>query len=173
MPPVPPVPVVAAPDAAIPPMPSPDASAAAVAPAAASDSAPPAEESEPSPDVSRKPFGLYEALGAQQARFDALRASDPAAASAMFRLGQAMLSLASAGDVDGLDELVTATPQEYILHWFTCKMFQAACAQGRLVVVRVHVVVVVVVGPPQSAPPPPLPPRTGRKRHGTCSSASP
>jgi hypothetical protein len=75
---------------------------------------------------------MYETLPAQQRRFQGLQARNGDLARSMFRLNETMLALASAGDVESLDELVTATPQDCILYWFTRKMFHSACQQGRL-----------------------------------------
>ena len=90
----------------------------------------------PQPPQPVLPFALYEGLDAQRDRVERLRATEPSAADAMMRLGSAMVTLATAGNVAGLSELVAATPQHCILYWFTKKMFQSACGHGRVNVVR-------------------------------------
>jgi hypothetical protein len=94
----------------------------------------------PVPPQVALPFALYEALNTQQARVEHLRAHEPSVAEAMMRLGSTMVSLASRGRVTELAELVSATPQECILYWFTKKMLQAACSHGHVDVVRLTTV---------------------------------
>jgi hypothetical protein len=83
-------------------------------------------------------FALNGSLQGEMERMDKIRKEDPDRSARLMQNGSTLVRLALEGDIEQIKTICSKTKAGEMLHWFSVKMFKAACTTNQLAVVSAN-----------------------------------